>query len=145
RPGSTYTFSAFAYQDDARIRSVYLQIRWRPNPDGTGADLSVTESTFRLTDRQRAFRPLTTGPVSAPGQALSAVVTLVIVPFGVDPGAVYFDDATFVGDAPLPTSTPTQTPTTTSTATPTATADITTGRPGDVIISELIYDPATSP
>ncbi|MEE9324878.1 MAG: lamin tail domain-containing protein, partial [Dehalococcoidia bacterium] len=119
-PGATYSLSAWALKDEPNIESLFLQITWHPNSDGTGLEIGSDTSNI-LRNEDPDYRSLAIASVLAPSSAYGVKVKLVVVPLPqIDqPVTAYFDDASFVGPpAPTPTPTATAMPTPTPTAIP---------------------------
>ena len=148
QPGSSYTFSGWAIKNSANIREVHLQIdflsdNWAIIGTGRSDELRSDDPSYRF---------LTATDV-APSQAVSARLKAVLEPISTDPVVAYFDDLSLDGPTPSPTLTlsPSPTPTLipsltpTPSHSPTATATIfasTSAQKGDVLISEVMYNPA---
>lgn len=160
-PGEWYAGGA-----EARVTAngaASIRVSWYASADASGSQLSQDESGF---SGSSAWVTLSTGPVQAPTNALSARFRLVLQPSG--SGSACFDDVVFtVAEAPEPDALPSSTavagavivgPTTGSaepstppkrTGTTGETPPVnalggqapTAGQPGTLRISELMSDP----
>lgn len=92
---STYEFDAWLLHDDPGIATAYLRISWYATADAEGAALSSHDSTARLDARAPAYRYLTTGGVTAPIDALSARLRVMLAPASPARATLYVDDASF--------------------------------------------------
>jgi hypothetical protein len=94
RGGSHYRLRAMALKNDAAARETLLRISWYASADGSGGQLSTTDSEPLSADSP-PFVALDTGPVQAPASARSARVRLLLRPVSGAAATVYFDDVSF--------------------------------------------------
>jgi hypothetical protein len=100
-PGATYSFDAWIWQDDANVAEAFLRISWYASGDASGESVDTADSTGRLDAPSASFRQLTTGPVTAPADAHSAKLRIVLVPRSAARAAIVVDDVSFVPAAAL--------------------------------------------
>ncbi len=94
-PGATYAFDAWVQHDDPAVRSAYLRVSWYETGDASGAALDAADSTSRLDAPSLEWRYLTTGAVTAPPQAHSARLRVMLAPVSDGHAVIYIDDASF--------------------------------------------------
>ena len=92
--GSYYRLQAKALKNDPGAREALLRISWYESADGSGNQLSTSDSPA-LTGQSLRFATLDTGPVQAPPEARSAKVRLLLRPASAASTAIYFDDVRF--------------------------------------------------
>ena len=92
---AVYVFSAWAVKDDAHVEEVYLRVSWYASDNGYGTMLSQDDSTTRLTTDDPAYQFLTTGPITAPTDAHSVQVRMMLNPADGTTCAATYDDASF--------------------------------------------------
>jgi hypothetical protein len=121
-PGRSYAFHGFVLKDGPPDSTVLLRISWYSSADASGSSLASSDSPESLSGSDPSFRYLSTGSVTAPGEARSARARIVLVPAAATSETIYLDDFTLEEtDPPTPTPEPTATatPTPSETATPT--------------------------
>jgi hypothetical protein len=94
--GATYAFDAWVQHDDPGVAVAYLRVSWYATDDAQGASLDSADSTERLTSPVLGFRHLTTGPITAPPEARSARLRIVMAPSSSSRASIVADDASFV-------------------------------------------------
>jgi hypothetical protein len=119
-PGRSYTFHGFVLKDGPPDSTLLLRISWYSTPDASGSSLGSSDSPESLSGSDPSFRHLSTGSVTAPGEAHSARARIVLVPASAAAETVYLDDF-----ALEETAAPTPTPEPTATATPTPSETVT--------------------
>ncbi len=102
-PGSTYAFGAWVLDDDGAVQTASLRISWYASGDGGGSALGSADSTDELTEPSADYRWLTTGGVTAPPEAHSAHVRVLLAPRSGAHATIYIDDASFGPAPPDPT------------------------------------------
>jgi hypothetical protein len=78
--GGTYTFCGYALKNDSNITSMRLRISWYKSEDGFGSEITHHDSLTALIEDHPQYRLLTTGDVSAPPNAHSALVKAIVEP-----------------------------------------------------------------
>lgn len=161
-PGGTYTFGAWLAIDGGNVRSAFLRVSWYASTDGSGPQIDSVDSMESLPGPSGGYRHLTTGPITAPADARSARLRVLLAPDGAAPATVYVDDVTFdVASAPAPTpeaataatssaSTQSDRPAAAGTARRRGASSITgvatsERQRGDIVINEVMYDPQSQP
>lgn len=104
--GATYAFDAWVQHDDPAVAAAYLRVSWYATDDAQGASLDSADSTERLTSPAPGFRNLTTGPITAPPDARSARLRIVMAPSSGSRASIVADDASFVRAEAGPAVTP---------------------------------------
>ncbi len=118
--GNRYILSGYAWKNDSRgiTFTVRLRLAWYVAADCSGSQL-VTADSNNLTANRPEFVFLTTGVITAPGNAQCAQVRAQVAPRAGYSATAYFDDLTLViASSPPPTVTPTLTVTPTPAPTP---------------------------
>jgi hypothetical protein len=100
QPGGSYTLSGLTLKNDNRVGFVQLHLVWK---DAAG-DMIWSEQSPKATLNQDAFQQLSTGPVPAPPDAASAIVSIHLGAYTAGAQA-YVDGVHLEGPAPSPTST----------------------------------------
>lgn len=126
--GASYKFSAHVLKSDANS-SVYLRISWYESNDGTGTAISNNDSDS-LSAATTAFHEISLLSITAPANALSAKLKLMLDPPSALATTIYFDDITF--ELSFLETKPPQNPLTISFSTPT-TAEI--NAPFDILVN----------
>jgi len=98
--GQGYAFEAWIWHDDPAVASAFLRVSWYASSDGTGTAISTADSTTRLDASERTWPRLTTGSITAPPDARSANVRVMLDPLSAAPAAIHVDDAWFGPAAP---------------------------------------------
>ncbi len=157
--GATYAFDAWIQHDDPGAASAFLRVSWYTSDDAQGASLSSADSTERLTAPAPGFRHLTTGPTTAPPDARSARLRIVLAPSSDGLAAIVADDATFMPTVPDPagvspeganSSSPSSPVTRLEDEGPASSAQIVQGSAtavpaaSRVVLNEVMYDPGTA-
>jgi hypothetical protein len=119
-PGRSYAFHGFVLKNGPADSIVVLRISWYSSPDASGSSVASSDSPESLSGSDASFRYLSTGSVTAPGEARSARARIVLVPASAAPETIYLDDFALEETAP-----PTPTPEPTATATPTPSETVT--------------------
>jgi hypothetical protein len=97
-PSRSYEFAGYLAAE-AGVSSALLRISWYASNDGSGQQLSTTDSTESLT-ADSGYVYLTTGPVGPPPDAHSARARVVMTPIGAAAASIAFDDLWFGEAAP---------------------------------------------
>jgi hypothetical protein len=125
-PGRSYAFHGFVLKNGPPDSTVLLRISWYSSPDASGSSFASSDSPESLCGGDPSFRYVSTGSVTAPGEARSARARILLVPAPAAPETIYLDDFA-LEETPPPTSTPE--PTATPTSTPSETATTTPASP----------------
>ena len=113
QPGASYTFSGWAYLDDAAAAQVFLRIYWYTSEGG----FISQEQSVSITIHKAEYQSISTAGLTAPDGAVRARVGIWVQPNG--PFSVYVDDFSLDGPPPTPTPSPTPLPTPTPVPSPT--------------------------
>lgn len=157
-PGEWYGFGAWVYAGDADVAAAFLRVSWYEAADGSGQAIASNDSTSRLEWPSSEYRYLATGPIVAPDSAHSARLRVMLAPRSDVQAMIYVDDATFRRAEPPPDATPVsavasvdQAGTTgggrrasrrlSSTGAGGSGVAVRGGTSGDLLISEVMYDP----
>lgn len=105
--GATYAFDAWVLNDNPGVAAAFLRVSWYASGDGQGTSLESADSTEELTSPSPEFRYLTTGPISAPPDARSARLRIVMAPASGGTASIVADDASFGPATVEASSTPT--------------------------------------
>lgn len=100
--GATYAFSAWVQHNDPAVARALLRVSWYTSADGSGSNIGSEDSTEILDTSAPGYRYLTTGPITAPAEARSARVRVLLAPVSATPAVIFVDDAAFGPAAPLP-------------------------------------------
>jgi hypothetical protein len=98
--GRSYAFHGFVLKNGPPDSSVLLRISWYSSPDASGSSLASSDSPESLSGSDPSFRYLSTGSVTAPGEARSARARIVLVPASAAPETIYLDDFALEETAP---------------------------------------------
>jgi hypothetical protein len=155
--GANYTFDAWVRNENPGVAAAYLRVSWYASGDAQGSLLSSADSTERLTEPAPGFRYLTTGPITAPPDAGSARLRIMLSPASAGHASIVVDDVSFGFASPVPDATATVAPAGPASSSPidtnavaparpvggAATAAATTPSPtgARVVLSEVMYDP----
>jgi len=155
--GATYAFDAWVRNDDPGVAAAYLRVSWYASDDAQGSLLSSADSTERLTDPAPGFRYLTTASITAPPNAHSARLRVMLSPLSAGRASIVVDDVSFSFASPAPEATATVAPAGGATSSPigdaagapapptrgSARAAATAASPAGarVVLSEVMYDP----
>ena len=104
-PGRSYAFHGFVLKNGASDSTVFLRISWYSSSDASGSSFASSDSPESLSGSDPSFRYLSTGSVTAPGEARSARARIVLVPASATSETIYLDDFALEETAP-PTPTP---------------------------------------
>jgi len=99
-PGRSYAFHGFVLKNGVSGSTVFLRISWYSSPDASGSSFASVDSPEFLSGSDPSFRYLSTGSVTAPGEARSARARIVLVPAPAAPETIYLDDFTLEETAP---------------------------------------------
>jgi len=99
-PGRSYAFHGFVLKNGPPGSSVLLRISWYSSPDASGSSFAGSDSPESLSGSDPSFRYLSTGSVTAPGEARSARARIVLVPASAAPETIYLDDFALEETAP---------------------------------------------
>ena len=91
-PGRSYAFHGFVLKNGPPDSTVLLRISWYSSPDASGSSLGSIDSPESLSGSDPSFRYLSTGSVTAPGDAHSARARIVLVPATAASETIYLDD-----------------------------------------------------
>ncbi len=91
----SYEFSAWLLHDDVSVSSTFLRVSWYASDDGSGTASGTADSTERLTSSLAEYRILTTGAITAPPDAGSARLRIMLAPISGATATIYADDAVF--------------------------------------------------
>lgn len=105
-PGGTYAFDASIWHDDPDVASAFLRISWYASADAGGESIATSDSTSRLDAPVSAYRQITTGPVTAPDDARSAKLRIILVPLSSVHASIVVDDVAFAPAIPPPPAPP---------------------------------------
>lgn len=100
--GGTYEFAAWVQHDDPSVARALLRVSWYASADASGSNIGSDDSTAILDAPAPGYRFLTTGPITAPAEARSARVRVLLAPASAAPAAILVDDASFGPAIPLP-------------------------------------------
>jgi len=126
QPGAWYQAGA-VLTPVGGVRAAWVRIAWYASPDATGPQMETDDSTIVTVDGVAiVIEPLsgvTTGPVRAPDEALSAKVRILLQPAISAGAALAVEDVRFLpsgppAPSPTPTPQPSETPLPTTSATP---------------------------
>jgi hypothetical protein len=93
--GGFYEFGAWIDNDDPGVAAAFLRVSWYASEDARGIALDAADSTERLTSPASEYRHLTTGSITAPADAHSARLRIMLAPVSAAPAAIFADDASF--------------------------------------------------
>jgi hypothetical protein len=99
-PGRSYAFHGFVLKNGPADSIVVLRISWYSSPDASGSSVASSDSPESLSGSDASFRYLSTGSVTAPGEARSARARIVLVPASAAPETIYLDDFALEETAP---------------------------------------------
>jgi hypothetical protein len=88
--GKTYQLSGYVLKNDPQTEALWLRLSWYASHDGSGTAIASNDSQLAVEDGPE-FRFLTTGPVTAPFDARTAKVRLMMRPRSAAPARGYFD------------------------------------------------------
>ncbi|HYM16866.1 MAG TPA: lamin tail domain-containing protein [Dehalococcoidia bacterium] len=100
-PGAAYEFSAWLLVDDSAVDSVLLRVSWYASSDATGSAMDSVDSTAVLRDALPDYRPLSTDSITAPPDASSARLRVVLTPKSSATAAILIDDAAWEPAIPV--------------------------------------------
>jgi hypothetical protein len=100
RGGETYAFDAWI--ENAGNGSAFLRVSWYGSGDASGEHIGNADSTERLDEPRSGYRYLTTGPITAPPEASSARLRIMIAPPSAAHAEILVDDASWSTAEPLP-------------------------------------------
>ncbi len=107
--GKTYQLSGYVLKNDPQTEALWLRLSWYASHDGSGTALASHDSQLAVEDGSE-FRFLTTGPVTAPIEARTAKVRLMMRPRSAAPARGYFDAIALEKTVPVePITTPADT------------------------------------
>jgi len=98
-PGQTYAFAAWLDAADPNIASAYLRISWYASDDASGSAIRSDDSSPVAAGAQE-FHAVDTGPATAPDDARSARLRIMLAPRSASAAVLLIDDASFVTAAP---------------------------------------------
>jgi hypothetical protein len=98
----TNAFGAWMLHDDANVASTFLRVSWYASADGTGTAIGSADSLERLDAPSSEWRYLTTEGITAPAEARSAKLRVMLQPTGAGRAAIYVDDASWDPAPPSP-------------------------------------------
>jgi hypothetical protein len=104
--GASYAFGAWLWHDDPNTASAFLRVSWYASPDGSGEAIATADSLTRLDAPLDSWRYLTTGGITAPPEAQSAKVRILLQPLGSARAALVVDDASFATADPATSAPP---------------------------------------
>ena len=99
--GASYEFGAWIADDDPAVAAAFLRVSWYASDDASGSALDAADSTERLTSPASEYRHLTTGSITAPADAHSARLRIMLAPVSAAPATIYADDASFGQTEPV--------------------------------------------
>jgi hypothetical protein len=91
-PGRSYAFHGFVLKNGASDSTVFLRISWYSSLDASGSSFASSDSPESLSGSDPSFRYLSTGSVTAPGEARAARARIVLAPASAAPETIYLDD-----------------------------------------------------
>lgn len=101
--GGTYAFGAWIAHNDANVAATYLRISWYASDDGSGEAIAVSDSLERLESAYADYRYVTTEAVTAPIDARSARVRVLLDPLSAAPASITVDETRFGPASPQET------------------------------------------
>jgi hypothetical protein len=93
--GETNAFTAWVLHEDSGVGSAFLRVSWYATEDGSGTAIGTADSVTRLDAPSPEWRYLTTEGATAPPEARSAKLRVMLQPKSSARGAIYIDDASW--------------------------------------------------
>ena len=101
--GDTNAFGVWILHEDASVGAAFLRVSWYATHDGSGTAIGTADSVARLDSPSPEWRYVTTEGVTAPPEARSAKLRIMLQPKSSARAAIYVDDASWEPASPAAT------------------------------------------